>query len=791
MKRRVRLVALGALGLCLALALLVGALVLREPLPAALEAGPSKQSLRVLDRSGRLIAEVAPAGKKAAGVNVESLPPHVLAAVLAAEDARFYSHAGVDPLAVVRAMGQAITQGRWVSGASTITQQLARNVVPRERTLLGKAREMIIALRIERELDKNQILEEYLSRIEFGPRLRGLEAASRALFDKPASKLDLAEAALLAGLPRGPSLYDPTRGTEKAKLRRDRILGRMLSFGMATREEVERATAQPIRLTRGFRNGGAEHLVRALAQGKLPDTGSVPLREVVTTLDVELQAEAEALTRGTIERLVPNDASAAAVLVVDNESREVLAYVGSPDFWSERALGQNDGVRALRQPGSALKPFVYAAAIESLGYTAATLLPDVELHFPTPQGDYSPKNYDGLFHGPVRLRQALASSLNVPAVFAAERTSPDRVLSFLHRAGFASLDKDAREYGAAIALGDGEVTLAELAAAYVTLANDGEYGALRYVRSGTTNEAKALELGEPPTQRALKRSTARLMTDLLSDDEERTASFGRDSVLSFSFPVAAKTGTSKGYRDNWAVGYSKHVTVAVWVGNFDGHPMRKSSGITGAGPLFHDVMVAAMRKRAPEPLPPLEGFVEVEICPLSGERATPDCPHKTHEHFAPTSVPHATCSMHERVAIAPSGLRAGPACDGARSRVFERYAARYRSWAKKAGRPVAPDAFDPACPGETNEERSAPRLLYPFDGATFTVDTSLSAAQQRIVLSAEHEPDREPLWFVLDGARLAPPGQTRELAWQLTRGEHALSAASAHGQSETIHFTVE
>ena len=294
------------------------------------------------------------------------------------------------------------------------------------------------------------------------------------------------------------------------------------------------------------------------------------------------------------------DASAAALLVVDNASGDVLAYVGSPDFFSERALGQNDGARALRQPGSTLKPFVYAAAMQELGMTAATLLPDVELHLPTPDGDYSPHNYDGRYHGPVRLREALASSLNVPAVYAAHRVGPGRVLDALRAFGFSSLEAGAEHYGAAIALGDGEVRLSELAAAYATLARGGiaHTVAVRAPRGARRRpDGHAL-----PERRAGACSIARLaavLGDVLADDAARSSAFGRQSVLELPFPVAVKTGTSKGFRDNWTVGYTREITVAVWVGNFDGRPLRGSSGVTGAGPLFREAMLAAMRGREP------------------------------------------------------------------------------------------------------------------------------------------------------------------------------------------------
>lgn len=790
--RPILLVGTTALGAVL-LALVVG--VARTPLPAALS-NPPLPSVRVLDRHGRLLDEYrSEPGQRSGGIALSELPDHVTAAVLAAEDIRFRRHPGIDPLAMMRAVGQALRHGKIVSGASTITQQLARNLVPRPRTLRGKLQEILIALRIERELDKDRILEEYLNRVDFGPGLRGLDAASRYFFDKPAQRLDLAEAALLAGLPRGPSFYNPARGAERARQRRDVILSRMEKAGLASPEDVQRARAQPVRLHEGFRLGGAEHLVRAIGTGKL-DTRHPTLREVRTTLDGDLQAVVRGLTRQVIARLAEHDARSAAVLVVDNPTREVLAYVGAPDFWSQAALGQNDGTRALRQPGSALKPFVYAAALQSLGYTAATLLPDIELHLPTPQGDYSPRNYDGTYRGPVRLREALANSLNVPAVHTAQRVGPDRVLAELRRFGFTSLERDGAHYGAAIALGDGEVTLAELAVAYATLANRGRYGPLHFTKDAR-DEQHSDEVQVVPEP------IADLLTDILADPRARQAAFGRNSVLDLPFPVAVKTGTSKGFRDNWTIGYTREVTVAVWVGNFDGRPMLGSSGVTGAGPLFRDVMLAAMRSRTPKPLIHLEHFDTVRICALSGERATHLCPHQIDEHFLPGSAPTHGCRFHQEVLIATSSRqRATPACPDAKPTLFEFYPEPYLDWAQTAGRPLAPTSYDARCPpsrpshvaGSLPIEPASGDALtvaYPFSGARFSLDPNLSPEQQSIVLRARGVAEDELVWFVLDGRRLAVTRGPHQLAWQLTKGTHELRVEARGRTSPVVRFHVE
>ena len=297
--------------------------------------------------------------------------------------------------------------------------------------------------------------------------------------------------------------------------------------------------------------------------------------------------------------------TAASAVVIENASGDVLAYVGSPDVFDAENGGQNDGARAERQPGSTLKPFLYELAMEKLGFDPSTRLPDVELHLPVDGGaDYAPRDYDGRFRGPVRLREALGSSLNVPAVWTVQQLGVDALLARLRELGFASLSRDADYYGPGLALGDGEVTLLELARAYATLARGGLDLPLRVVsRVEHAGASEVTSLAPDVARRVMPERFADLVTDVLKDHDAREGAFGERSVLDFPFEVAAKTGTSKGYRDNWTVGFARAVTVAVWVGNFDGKPMTNVSGITGAGPLFHALMEAAMQGRAREPLP--------------------------------------------------------------------------------------------------------------------------------------------------------------------------------------------
>jgi penicillin-binding protein 1C len=786
-------------------------------LPVCPEREAQSSSVRVLDRDGRLLASVRSAsGEWSEPVRLDEVSEWVVPALLAAEDQRFFQHPGVDPLAILRALGQALTQGRIVSGASTLTQQLVRQGCERPRGVLGKLRELALALRLEASWSKARILEGYLNQVSFGPRVIGIGAASRRYFDKPPSALGLADAAALVAVVRGPSLYDPERALELVRRRRDRILERLSARGDIPAATLELARTTPLALRRPYTLPGAYHFVRAALNGKLAEATAPPAAEAApasaattpaaspaaaatslsavgvngaelrTTLDAALQQEVEALVAAEATHFIARRASAAAVIVVDNASAEVLAYVGSPDYSARDRLGQNDGVLALRQPGSALKPFVYTLGLDELGLHASSILPDIELSFSSAEGSWAPVNYDGRFHGPVRLRPALASSLNVPAVYLADRLGPARLLDFLHRIGFRSLSEPAEHYGPALALGSGEVRLSELAAGYATLARGGLYLPLVFAPSSPHGGTRVLDV-----------AVAAQIGDVLADPAARAAGFGRDGVLELDFPVAAKTGTSKGYRDNWALGYSARVTVGVWVGNFDGSPMVDSSGVSGAGPLFHAVMQSAARRfpaAGDGALAPADVHAtSVRICPLSGLRAGPDCPHVVEERYYTRALPARGCDWHERVWVdAASGARSSERCEGAERRVFERYPSEYRAWAEQSRRPLPPSEGSARCAGGASALQApaatAPSIVFPAPGASFVIDPAIHREQQLIVLAARAGGGK--VRFVLDGRELGSVGPPYELPWRLTPGRHELRLENTAGQSPTVVFSV-
>jgi penicillin-binding protein 1C len=788
--------ALAAWTLCVALAVAFAVRVLAVQLPGSLrQRVPDAQSIRVTDRDGRLLREVrGPESVRFEWLPLEDVGDGVVRAMLAAEDSRFFAHPGVDPIAVVRAALSNLRHGRIVSGASTLTMQLARLIHPHPRTWGGKLDDVATTVRIEASLSKRRILEEYLNRAPFGPGVRGIAAASRFWLDKAPHDLSLAEAATLAALPRGPAVYAIDRHPERVLRRRDWILDRMAQEGWATREQVERARREPLATHLGKGGFGAPHLVEALLRGEAPlwpseqgaDPRAAEVSTVETTLSGDLQRAIEVAAREQVARLRSRHVTAAAVVVIDNATGDLLAYVGSPDFGDERHGGQNDGARARRQPGSTLKPFVYGLALERLGWTAATLLPDVELHLAVEGGTYSPMNYDERFHGPVRVREALGSSLNVPAVWTATRIGLGPLLDRLRAVGFESLSRSEDWYGPALALGDGEVTLLELANAYATLARRGVYRPVRAVIH-TTRGARALSADPGAGQRIMPREVADVVTDIIADPNARMAAFGESTVLEFPFEVAAKTGTSKGFRDNWTVGYTRQVTVAAWVGNFDGSPMLATSGITGAGPLFHDAMEAAMRGRIAEPLR-LDrlgepGLVAVEVCSLSGGRPTHACPTVTREWMARASAEQMQpCSLHESMAIdIRNGLRAGAGCPAAvtREASFERLDGRFRAWALAAGRNTGPERFSPLCPAAPQVEAGrALRIAWPNDDARFVLDPERPVDQQQLMVRVDAPAGVESVDVLVDGRPLGRIRSPFVARWPLAPGDHVLVARS-------------
>ncbi|HHO52905.1 MAG TPA: penicillin-binding protein 1C [Deltaproteobacteria bacterium] len=632
--------------------LLLALIGLRPPSEAWFE---PQEHRRILDRSGLILAQrPVPERGHELWVELSEISPAVIDALLAAEDDRFYHHQGLDPRALARAVVANVRAGAVVQGGSTLSQQTARILAGRSGGLWGKLGEASGAVRLELYLDKDEILTWYLNRAYFGQGATGIEAAAQQTFDESAASLSVSEAATLVGLLPAPSRRHPGVDPEAARAARASVLQRMVATGRLSAADAAEAEAEPLQLRAARPEGLAPHLV-----ARLLDEGDEPV--IHTSIEGDLQRDVEALVAKRIAALRDREVDHAAVVVVHVPTSEVRAYVGSADFHA--ADGQVDGARASRSPGSALKPFVYGLAFER-GWRPSDVIDDAPRRYATRHGSWAPINYDGGFRGPVRLREALAGSYNVPAVALLEDVGVATLQSRLEAIGLP-LPKPASHYGLGLALGDGGVTLLDLTVAYAGLARQGLW---RPVQLRLDGGGGARSRGDRGSARGGVRSrgdrgsvrggyardepirflgieAAAMVNDVLADPVARVPSFGRRTPLARPYPASVKTGTSTDFRDNWTVGYTPTWAVGVWVGNFDGRPMGDVSGVTGAGPLWAEVMDRVTGGQAERQQLPAS-LVRRRTCAASGGAAGPACP-LTVMDLAPASGPErAPCPLH-------------------------------------------------------------------------------------------------------------------------------------------------
>ena len=674
----------------------------------------------ILDASGNPLARINHPAQKA-GQWLDEIPPLVQAAAIAAEDKRFYQHWGIDLRALGRALWQNISQGRVVSGASTITMQVARLENPAPRTYYHKAREAARACWLEANYSKQEILAWYVNLAPFGGPLVGLSAASEHLMHKDPWRLSAVEAATLLSLPQDPSNLLLPQNYARLQKRRNLILSNMAQMGAISSQELEEGLSQPVYIhSPPPLPLVAPHFANMLKQN-LPEGAPAQIKSYLVPA---WQNRIDYLVKSLCERMSDKGLRQAAVVVIRNRDRAIMAWVGSSDFYNPQA-GQVDGVTSLRQPGSALKPFVYALALEQGAFLSQPLA-DTPLVLAGAEGTYRPRDYDGHFRGQVNLRTALGSSLNLPALRLAYKLSPDSVLDSLRSLGF-SLPLSAEHYGPGLALGNGEVTLLALSNAFATLASEGRWLPPRLWQGQETVKARP----------ALDARASALITSVLADDGARALGFGVGGVLKLPFPAAVKTGTSQHHRDNWCVGYSKDYTVGVWAGNFESQMMRDVSGVSGAAPLWRQVMLLIHQDMNPTLPPDPPGISRARVCLASGLNAGPSCPLVGEELIA---RPLPDCNLHNTAAV--------PA---------------------------------PRPPGGLNLINPAPNGIYALDP---DIPRELQALNCQL---NGLQPNEEVTWKLND--KILAQGEISRLRLPLTPGRHTLKVESAH-RSVVASYTV-
>jgi penicillin-binding protein 1C len=599
---------------------LVAGTLIYSNLSREIEAGVAKldaarereifETTRLFDRHGNLLWEFFGEGKRTE-IPLTQVPPAMIAATISVEDDSFYQNTGLDIPALVAALiaNYRNPDSRPIGG-STITQQIVRHIVFEydERTAVSynrKAREIILAWIMDQKYSKDEILAMYLNEIYYGNLAYGVEAAAQTYFGKSAPDLTLGEASLLAGLPQSPVALDPFTNLEGAKERQWLVLNLMVGDGVIEQAHAETAYLEPLTFAPQEVSLTAPHFAVYARQVLEEQFGAEEVAngglQVTTTLDLRYQQLAEQLARQHVDAVGPeHNLNNAALVALKPATGEILAMLGSVDYHDEAIDGRVNVALTLQQPGSAIKPLTYAAALSPLpdggepAWTAADILWDVEVDYPQFDGSaYSPVNYDGAFHGPVRLRGALANSYNVPAVLALQDVGVPRFMEFARQLGISSWTGDSSSYGLSLTLGGGEVTPLELTGAYAIFANGGNQMPPTAVLRVTKSNGEVLyEYQPPPPTAVLDPRVAFLISDILDDDAARVPAMGSQNPLALPFPAAAKTGTTNDYRDNWTIGYTPGLVVGVWTGNTDNSEMLNISGLTGAAPLWSDYMQA-------------------------------------------------------------------------------------------------------------------------------------------------------------------------------------------------------
>ena len=725
------------------------------------------------DRYGNILRWVPDVkGERHTWTPLNNIPSIVQKAFISAEDHRFYSHPGIDLLAILRAIKSNLIEGHIVSGASTLTQQLSRLTYPRKRTYYDKLVELIRSLRIEWLLDKEQILELYLNKVPLGNNLVGIKAGSKVYFGKALSRLTNSEAALLASLPKAPGKLSPYgRNVPSLIDRRNWVLKQMYEYGHISSEEMETSLqTMPFIKPKSF-PFNAPHFINQVLPVSIKGN-------LTTTIDLRLQKRVEQILKSHRFRLKRKTAHQASVVILDNANSEIRSLVGSIEY-SKRHQGFNNGANALRSPGSTLKPFLFAQALDS-GLNTATVLEDIERKYSSPQGIFSPVNFNRKSYGPVSMRNALGNSLNQTAV------------SLLNTIGYSSFyetlqslelinfpQRGPEHYGLGMVIGNPEVTLVQLASAYATLARGGLFIPAEYFIDNKSSKGK----------RIYSEEASYILTDMLSDPSARNITFGDFFNQKLPFKVALKTGTSTNYRDGWIVGYTPQHTIAIWVGNFNGQPTTGMSGAQAGGPILVDILNELYPNGFSSSFSKPEGVISADVCSYSGMKPNKYCPHVKRELFIDGMEPEEICNYHNGVGgthdLPPQfatwlhvrykkGVEGNYRLAGFSrnlDKAFQRGNRIYRSTERRY------ESTDPSI-----------QITSPVHGEIYIMNPNKDVYEAEVDASSS-QPVPEITRYV-DGREYDKVGPPYKTKWHLSRGIHTLTAVGPGHSGDSVEIEV-
>jgi penicillin-binding protein 1C len=705
-------------------------------------------------------------------VTLDEISPLLVKCVIESEDRWFYYHPGLNPVSLISAGIDNIRAGKYVRGGSTITMQIARMMEPKERTLTAKCIEILRAFQLEWTYSKDELLALYFNLAPYGGNIEGIGAAAQLYFGKAPTDLTLSECALLTAVPASPNRFRPDRNDSTSRDKRNGILSVLLSRMLIDSAAYQQAVEEEMPLARLQASSVAPHFCQTAAQ-RTPDEPVIH-----SSISYNLQITCERMARMHQDRLRQSGIHNLSIVVIDNQSGEVRAMVGSADFTDRVHHGQVNGALAPRSPGSALKPFVYGIGFDKGIISPALMLEDLPINY----SGYVPENFDEEYHGLVSVREALSQSLNVPAVNLASQLGLGEVHSLLRQGGITTLTKPWTAYGLPLVLGSGEVNLLELTNLYAMLARGGEYKPYSFYTKDSLHQSARL----------LSPSASWLITDILTDLKRP------DLPTSWEFTVdmprvAWKTGTSYGRKDAWAVGYNPEYTIGVWAGNFSAEGSISLVGAEVAAPLMLNLFGQLYSKKQSPWFTKPEAVVNQNVCVASGMLSGDDCETKLPDYRIEGVTNTLLCTVHEILLVDKStGYQLCTYCRHGRktrAKVVEHWPPRQAAWfASRGTAPIIPP-HNPACRGNVGGD--SPVIVSPENGSSYTLRAQTPGKYQQLLLEATGSADSRVLHWFLDGALLSKTESGGKAFCSPRRGLHQLVCVDSYGRSSKISFKVE
>jgi len=767
---------IGSFGVLVLFILIKGIIYFNTPVDRKLLFMEMDNSLVIKDRYNTPMARLYPYyGGTFKAVSYDDLPRHLIDALVATEDKRFFRHNGVDLLSLARAFRDNLFSFKIVSGGSTLTQQLVRRIFHLKRSYWNKLYELVLALRLDHSFTKEEILISYLNHAFMGNQIYGIGAASFYYFGKEVNELSLSESAFLVGLLKSGTIYNPYKYKKRALERREYVLSRLLTEGYINKENMELALLEGVSLKPFQLPFKAPHFCFYI-RDKIKKMKYEDVIEVRTTLDYPLQEKIKFVLKNNMSRLKGLRVNNASVVILNARTSEVLVMIGSLDFFNKDDDGQVNGTLALRQPGSSLKPFLYAYLFDK-GHSPADVTGDIRTHLRSVSGDYSPVNYDRKFHGPVSIREALACSYNIPAVKWLSRYENKEYISLLRRAGLRSINKPAYFYGLGIALGTAEVRLLDLVGAYTVFPNEGFVLPINTIKNMRLSSGRVVEYRREDKRRVFSAESVSLINHILTDRNARSKAFPSLRGLIYPFDIAFKTGTSKDYRDAWVIGYTKDHIVGIWLGNFKGGSMNRVTGGGGAVPLLMDIFLELNPSFKDTHLFSVSGIITKNVCPLSGLLPNKYCPYAVEEVFVRGNEPSAECNVHKIYYKEADGKLV--------KKVFALLPSEYARWCRERNWEFPDKNWHPGKPVQSGSDLAVPdkpeevKIIYPDDGDIFRMDPVMPEQYQTIELRARIPVKTKSIEWYFNNKLIKTVQKTEVCRWPLERGSFSIHVSAS------------